>query len=158
MEENSVMAKEKTQKANNSWKVSCFQDIKDQLQDIEARGQAKQSCFFLVLRSAQLPDVSIFRSGSISLYKFSIWGFDIRGWQLLLLSPCVHQHDQDSHLLWPKVTEGLGLHRSKPEEVREPEKELGDSNPTSFPSHGEACGGQTTDLPLPHYLNLHMRL
>ena len=37
-------------------------------------GQAKQSCFFLVLRTVQLPDISIFRSGSVSLYKFSIGG------------------------------------------------------------------------------------
>lgn len=64
------MAKEKTQKANNNEKVGCFQDIKTQLQDIEAMGQAKQSCFFLVLRTAQLPDVSIFRSGSVSLQVF----------------------------------------------------------------------------------------
>lgn len=48
-------------------------------------GQAKQSCFFLVLWTAQLPDVSIFRSGSVSLYKFYIRGprpsrFGIREW------------------------------------------------------------------------------
>lgn len=85
-------------------------------------GQAKQSCFFLVLWTAQLPDVSIFRSGSISLYKFSIKGFCIRGWQHFSPSSCVHKHDQDSHCLWPKATGGLGLHKSKLEEVREPEK------------------------------------
>lgn len=48
--------------------------MKNQPQDIEAMGQAKQSCFFLVLWPAQLPDVSIFRSGSVSLYTFSIGG------------------------------------------------------------------------------------
>lgn len=42
-------------------------------------GQAKQSCFFLVLRTAQLPDVSIFRSGPVSLCKFCIGAPDQAG-------------------------------------------------------------------------------
>lgn len=96
-------------------KSCCFQEMKNQLQDIEAMGQAKQSCFFLVLRTAQLPDVSIFRSGSVSLYTFSIGG--------LALGDGSTSYQAHVHInMWPKATGGLGLHRSKPKEVREPEK------------------------------------
>lgn len=89
-------------------------------------GQAKQSCFFLVLRTAQLPDISIFRSGSVSLHKFCIRGprpsrFGLSGWQHLLPSPSVPECDQDPHPLWPEATGGLGLHRSKPAVKGDPE-------------------------------------
>lgn len=126
-------------------------------------GQAKQSCFFLVLWRAQQPDISTFRSGSVSLYKFSIRSpkpcqFGLRRWRHLFQSPHVREQDLDSHPHYPLRQQENSACGEKSQGGEGTARELkGYFKPPPPPPHPASLdldlgsSEQTTDPPSPRY-------
>lgn len=106
-----------------------------------SNGPSKAKLFFPCSADARRPDLSIFRSGSVSLDKFYIRSLQptrsgIRGWQDLLPSPCAHEHDQDCHPQCPQRQQEDLISTEKPEVTRRLDKLKRNPKFTSFPGHG----------------------